>query len=54
VRKAIFEKKDLNAFKAICIASGMKTLRVIALNDWKRGLTSLEEVLAETAPDKVA
>jgi type IV pilus assembly protein PilB len=54
VRKAIFEKKDLNAFKAICIASGMKTMRVVALNDWKRGLTSLEEVLGETAPDKVA
>jgi type IV pilus assembly protein PilB len=53
VRKAIFEKKDLNALKLICIASGMKTMRVVALNDWKRGLTTLEEVLGETAPDKV-
>jgi hypothetical protein len=27
---------------------------MIALDDWKRGLTSLEEVLNETAPDKVS
>jgi hypothetical protein len=29
-------------------------MRVVALNDSKRGLTTLEEVLGETAPDKVA
>ena len=53
VRKAIFDKKDLNAMKLICIANGMRTMRMVALDDWKRGLTSLEEVLGETAPDKV-
>jgi type IV pilus assembly protein PilB len=53
IRKAIFDKKDLNAMKRICIDNGMKSLRVIALQDWKKGLTTLEEVLAETAPDKV-
>ena len=52
VRKAIFDKKDLKQLKAICIHEGMKTLRTVGLNDWKSGLTSLEEVLLETAPDK--
>jgi type IV pilus assembly protein PilB len=52
VRKAIFDAKDLKQLKAICIENGMKTMRTVALNDWKRGLTTLEEVLLETAEDK--
>jgi type IV pilus assembly protein PilB len=52
VRKAIFDAKDLKQLKAICIQNGMKTMRTVALNDWKRGLTTLEEVLLETAEDK--
>jgi type IV pilus assembly protein PilB len=53
VRKAIFEKIDLNALKIVCIKNGMRTMRKVAMDDWKRGLTTLEEVLGETAPDKV-
>jgi type IV pilus assembly protein PilB len=53
VRKAIFEGKDLKQLKAVCVENGMKTMRTVALADWKRGLTGLEEVLVETAPDKV-
>ncbi len=52
VRKAIFEKKDLKELKRICVADGMRTMRMVGLDDWKRGLASLEDVLAETAPDK--
>jgi type IV pilus assembly protein PilB len=52
VRKAIFENKDLKQLKAVAIASGMRTMRMVALDDWKRGLTTLEEVLVETAEDK--
>lgn len=52
VRKAIFEAKDLKQLKAVAIESGMKTMRTVALNDWKRGLTTLEEVLTETSEDK--
>jgi type II secretory ATPase GspE/PulE/Tfp pilus assembly ATPase PilB-like protein len=52
IRKAIFEAKDLKSFKALCISEGMKTMRMVALDDWKRGLTTLEEVLTETAQDK--
>jgi type IV pilus assembly protein PilB len=52
VRKAIFEKLDLKRLKSLCVEQGMKTMRQVALADWKRGLTGLEEVLTETAPDK--
>ena len=52
VRKAIFQKKDLKQLKEIAIQNGMVTMRKIALNDWRNGHTTLEEVLAETAPDK--
>jgi type IV pilus assembly protein PilB len=52
VRKAIFDNKDLKQLKAVAIASGMRTMRMVALDDWKRGLTTLEEVLVETAEDK--
>jgi type IV pilus assembly protein PilB len=52
IRKAIFERTNLKDLKRICMQRGMKTMRQIALNDWKRGLTTLHEVLAETAPDR--
>ncbi len=52
VRKAIFDKKDLKQLKASAIEAGMLTMRQVGLTDWKRGLTTLDEVLAETAPDK--
>ena len=52
IRKAIFDKKNLKELKKICIDNGMETMRQVSLNDWKRGLTSLHDVLEETAPDK--
>jgi type IV pilus assembly protein PilB len=52
VRKAIFQKIDLKQLKEVAIQNGMMTMRRIAINDWKKGFTTLEEVLAETAPDK--
>jgi len=52
VRKAIFQKIDLKQLKEIAIQNGMVTMRKIAINDWLHGHTTLEEVLAETAPDK--
>jgi type IV pilus assembly protein PilB len=52
VRKAIFDKKNLKELKTVCMENGMQTMRQVALNDWKRGLTSLHEVLNETAADR--
>jgi type IV pilus assembly protein PilB len=52
VRKAIFEGVSLKELKKICIANGMETMRQVGLKDWKRGLTSLHEVLGETAADR--
>jgi hypothetical protein len=42
----------LKQLKVVCMAAGMQTMRAVAVNDWKRGLTTLEEVMSETAPDK--
>jgi type IV pilus assembly protein PilB len=52
VRKGIFQKLDLKQFKDLAVKNGMLTMRQVAIMDWKRGLTTLEEILAETAPDK--
>jgi type IV pilus assembly protein PilB len=52
IRKAIFDKVSLKELKKICVDNGMQTMRQVALNDWKRGLTSLHEVINETAPDR--
>jgi|SRR5665213_3624088 len=52
VRKAIFERVNLKDLKKICVANGMETMRHVALDNWKQGLTSLHEVLSETAPDR--
>jgi type II secretory ATPase GspE/PulE/Tfp pilus assembly ATPase PilB-like protein len=52
VRKGIFQKIDLKALKDLAIRNGMTTMRRVAVTDWKKGLTTAEEILAETAPDK--
>src|SRR3984957_6893526 len=52
VRKAIFDRASLKELKRICVANGMQTMRQVAIQDWKRGLTTLHEVLSETAPDR--
>jgi type IV pilus assembly protein PilB len=51
IRKAIFDKRNLKELKTICMENGMQTMRQVGMADWKRGLTSLHEVLSETAPD---
>jgi type IV pilus assembly protein PilB len=52
VRKAIFQKIDLKALKDVAVKNGMATLRKVAIGDWKKGLTTAEEVINETAPDR--
>ncbi len=52
IRKAIFLKLDVKKLKAIARDNGMRTMREVALGDWKKGLTTLHEVMSETAPDK--
>jgi type IV pilus assembly protein PilB len=52
IRKAIFDKVNLKELKKICVENGMETMRAVATHDWKRGLTSLHEVINETAPDR--
>lgn len=52
VRRAIFEKLDLKKLKEVAVKNGMLTMRQVALTDCLKGLTTIEEILAETAPDK--
>ncbi len=52
VRKAIFERVNLKVLRKVCMENGMATMRQVALDEWKRGLTSLREVLDETAADR--
>ncbi len=44
----VFAKADLNAITAQAQADGMRTLRQIALEKWRDGMTSLEEVIMAT------
>ena len=49
IRKAIFDQVDLLKFKDIAIKNGMDTMRVVAIDELKKGVTSIDEVLAETS-----
>jgi len=40
----------MKQLKDLAIKNGMRTMRKVAMDDWKKGLTTLEEVLSETAP----
>ncbi len=51
VEEAIYARVDLNDLTETCIAEGMSTLRMVAVQKWKAGVTSRDEVLAVTAQD---
>ena len=49
----MLDRASAGELKKLAIEQGMLTLRRDALQKLKRGLTSVEEVLKETAADKV-
>ena len=53
VRDLVLERVSSNEIKKLAIGEGMLTLRRDALQKLKRGLTTAEEVLKETAADKL-
>ncbi len=52
IRDLVLERASANEIKRLAIEQGMLTLRRDALEKLKRGLTSVEEVLKETAADR--
>ncbi|MBK8803085.1 MAG: hypothetical protein IPN71_13720 [Fibrobacteres bacterium] len=48
-RALVAERADANRIREVAIREGMATLRQDALSKARQGLTSLEEVLRETA-----
>jgi type IV pilus assembly protein PilB len=52
IRKAIFDKMNLKDLKATARANGMATMREVAFEECRKGITTIEEIIAETAPDK--
>jgi type IV pilus assembly protein PilB len=53
LRELILERASANEIKKLAIAEGMLTLRRDGLEKLKRGVTTPEEVLKETAADKL-
>jgi type IV pilus assembly protein PilB len=53
IRDLVLERASANEIKKQAISEGMLTLRRDALEKLKRGLTTVEEVLKETAADKL-
>ena len=53
LRDLILQRASALEIKRQAIAGGMLTLRMDALQKLKRGIVSVEEVLKETAPDKL-
>jgi type IV pilus assembly protein PilB len=53
LRELVLERSSANEIKKQAIAEGMLTLRRDAIEKLKRGLTTAEEVLKETAADKL-
>ena len=51
VEEAIYRGDDLNDLTDVCIAEGMKTLRMLAVKKWKAGMTTADEVVAVTAAE---
>lgn len=51
VEDAIYKRLDLNDLTDVCVAEGMNTLRMLAVKKWKKGATTLEEILSVTAAD---
>jgi type IV pilus assembly protein PilB len=52
IRDLVLDRSSAGEIKKVAIEEGMLTLRRDALEKLKRGLTSVEEVLKETAADK--
>jgi type IV pilus assembly protein PilB len=52
IRELVLERASANEIKRLAIEQGMLTLRRDALEKLKRGLTTVEEVLKETAADQ--
>ena len=52
IRDLVLERASANEIKRVAIEQGMLTLRRDALEKLKRGMTSVEEVLKETAADQ--
>ena len=53
LRDLVLERSSANEIKRVAISEGMLTLRRDALEKLKRGITTVEEVLKETAADKL-
>ena len=53
IRELVLERVSANEIKKVAIGEGMLTLRRDALEKLKRGITTVEEVLKETAADKL-
>jgi type IV pilus assembly protein PilB len=48
MRQAIFNKANINQLRKVAKENGMMTMRESGILRWKQGVTTLEEVLAET------
>ena len=53
VRDLVLDRASAGEIKKLAISEGMLTLRRDALEKLKRGVTTVEEVLKETAADKL-
>ena len=51
VQERIFAGADLNELTDTAIAQGMMTLRALAVYKWKKGVTTIEEVIRLTVSD---
>jgi len=45
----VYAKADLNELRAQAEADGMRSLRNVALEKWKNGITSVEEIISATS-----
>jgi type IV pilus assembly protein PilB len=53
IRELVLERASANEIKKVAIEEGMLTLRRDGLEKLKRGVTTVEEILKETAADKL-
>ncbi len=53
LRELVLERASAGEIKKLAIGEGMLTLRRDGLEKLKRGITTVEEILKETAPDKL-
>ena len=53
LRDLILDRASATSLKRLALADGMRSLRMDALSKLKKGMTTAEEVLKETATDNV-